>query len=674
MKFNKITEKYWLHDGTDTDRLIDDILYLQDTHIFTAYAAEAEAECFIDLKLDPMKFKWLCARVMSTGWAHSSSQFARFAEQKALREGKGFRRADIHTGIDFKNEKSKDKAKKKSYNSLVGMLEFGPGIQRSADTKQDMIDLIISKDAYTEEEKKSILDYCEEDVRDLPAMCKWFVETNVAQYAKTSLVYEKQDYLSLLVNQSRFCAISARYKRNGIPLDTEMIKKVDSAKDGILNRIRELANNNLPASRKFYVEEFSSKSAEKYYGLLAEGKQEEADKIASKLVKIERKITLCKENVNKFIEENNFAHMWPKTSKSKEEKPTYKTDEDTLKDLQHLHPKISDLRQAIKTTNALKMFSTGSFYEHVDLVRATQHPYWGIFGTLTSRNAATAKSFIMAQASWCRAIMRAKKGHSIVSLDFTAQEVYIAACISGDDNMLQAYLSGDPYLAFGKQAKFIKQTETKESAGTLRTIAKTVVLGILFGMGPKMTAFRCNITLKEAQYYHHMHEVTYRKYHEWKRTRVKNHEINNVSVLSDGFLIFDNRAHKDTDKYKKGQQFSLTTVNSGIQGEGAVIMRDTTDMCIQQNVPVIYTLHDEIASHVLDRYVERVSEIMKECAIKATSKIFPGRPPIRVDISITSHDELYVEDKAIPALKSLQEYLDIRWVEENHGKGKFIRI
>ena len=49
--------------------------------------------------------------------------------------------------------------------------------------------------------------------------------------------------------------------------------------------------------------------------------------------------------------------------------------------------------------------------------------------------------------------------------------------------MIAAYNSGDPYLAFAKQAGAVPEDATKESHAAERELFKTCVLGVQYGMG-----------------------------------------------------------------------------------------------------------------------------------------------------------------------------------------------
>ena len=68
------------------------------------------------------------------------------------------------------------------------------------------------------------------------------------------------------------------------------------------------------------------------------------------------------------------------------------------------------------------------------------------------------------------------------SIDYGSEEFLIAALLSQDKAMLNAYSSGDVYLWFGKKSGGIPKDATKESHKTLRDKYKATTLAIQFGM------------------------------------------------------------------------------------------------------------------------------------------------------------------------------------------------
>src|SRR5262249_6482488 len=74
------------------------------------------------------------------------------------------------------------------------------------------------------------------------------------------------------------------------------------------------------------------------------------------------------------------------------------------------------------------------------------------FQSRTGRNQPSNSKYIFGPAVWLRGLIQPGPGQAVAYIDWEQQEFGIAAALSGDPAMREAYLSGDPYLAFAKQA------------------------------------------------------------------------------------------------------------------------------------------------------------------------------------------------------------------------------
>ena len=61
-----------------------------------------------------------------------------------------------------------------------------------------------------------------------------------------------------------------------------------------------------------------------------------------------------------------------------------------------------------------------------------------------------------------RGLIKPPPGYGVAYVDWKQQEFGIAAALSRDTAMQAAYQSGDPYLAFAKQAGAVPEHATKE--------------------------------------------------------------------------------------------------------------------------------------------------------------------------------------------------------------------
>lgn len=112
------------------------------------------------------------------------------------------------------------------------------------------------------------------------------------------------------------------------------------------------------------------------------------------------------------------------------------------------------------------------------------------FSSITGRNQPSTTKFVFGLSKWLRGLIQPSPGMAIAYIDWSQQEFGIAAALSQDKNMLAAYLSGDPYLAFAKQAGAVPQNATKHSHPNERNQYKQCVLATQYGMGAESLAGR----------------------------------------------------------------------------------------------------------------------------------------------------------------------------------------
>jgi hypothetical protein len=91
------------------------------------------------------------------------------------------------------------------------------------------------------------------------------------------------------------------------------------------------------------------------------------------------------------------------------------------------------------------------------------------FRSTTGRNQPSNAKYIFGCARWLRGLIKPRPGYAVAYIDWKQQEFGIAAALSGDAAMLEAYQSGDPYLTFAKLAGAVPSDATKDTH-TLRSV------------------------------------------------------------------------------------------------------------------------------------------------------------------------------------------------------------
>jgi DNA polymerase I-like protein with 3'-5' exonuclease and polymerase domains len=112
------------------------------------------------------------------------------------------------------------------------------------------------------------------------------------------------------------------------------------------------------------------------------------------------------------------------------------------------------------------------------------------FRASTSRNQPSNSKFIFGAASWLRGLIRPEERRGLAHHDWSQQEFGIAAALSRDPAMMEAYQSGDPYLAFAKQARAVPESATRATHASVRDQFKACALAVQYGMGADSLALR----------------------------------------------------------------------------------------------------------------------------------------------------------------------------------------
>src|SRR5262245_61999997 len=164
----------------------------------------------------------------------------------------------------------------------------------------------------------------------------------------------------------------------------------------------------------------------------------------------------------------------------------------TFREMAARYPFIEPLRELRYSLSKLKLndLQVGSDGRNRALL--------GAYGTKTARNAPSNSKFVFGPAKWIRFLISPPPGLALCHRDFCQQEVRIAAVVSGDVALLQACESGDVYLGIAQQLGFVRESMSAVELKAVRTLFKTVVLGIQYGLGAPSLAVRTGISLFEA--------------------------------------------------------------------------------------------------------------------------------------------------------------------------------
>jgi DNA polymerase-1 len=255
------------------------------------------------------------------------------------------------------------------------------------------------------------------------------------------------------------------------------------------------------------------------------------------------------------------------------------------------------------------------------------------FRSRTGRNQPSNSKSIWGPSVWLRGLIKPPPGYGIAYVDWSQQEFGIAAALSGDTAMQDAYHSGDPYLAFAKQAGLVPQDATKATHGPQRELCKQCVLATQYGMEAESLAARIGQLPIVARNLLLAHHETYRAFWRWSDTAV------DYAMLSGSLhTAFGWRVHVN----EKANPRSLR--NFPMQGNGAEMLRLACCFAIESGIEICAPVHDAVLICApIDRLKSDV-ERMKACMVRASAIVLGGFE-LRADATLTRHPDRYMDPR-----------------------------
>ena len=229
------------------------------------------------------------------------------------------------------------------------------------------------------------------------------------------------------------------------------------------------------------------------------------------------------------------------------------------------------------------------------------------FRSRTGRNQPSNSKFIFGPSVWLRGLIRPQPGWGLAYVDWGQQEFGIAAALSGDTAMMEAYQSGDPYLAFAIQAGAVPKTATKETHETEREQFKQCVLAVQYGMAEASLAARINQPVARARQLLELHHRTYRKFWKWSDGAVDEAVLGGRLWAGFGWQIQTRNEINDR---------SLR--NFPMQANGAEMLRIASILLTEAGIRVCAPVHDALLIEAplseLDQAIVTTKSLMQEAS------------------------------------------------------------
>lgn len=347
--------------------------------------------------------------------------------------------------------------KSEGRDSLLGALAFRGLAHIDADEKTEMRQLMLSEeDDLSPENEARGIDYCRSDVVGTEALFRYMYEREQIDWPRA-------------LWRGRYAIAAARMERVGVPMDVPLHRRL---------------SENWPRLR---------------HELIAD--------VNHTFRVFDEHDVFKRELLEALVVELNLA--WPKLPSG-----VLATDSDTFDEMARFHSELRPLYEVRSSLGETRLtgLSIGPDGRNRCLL--------SIFGTITGRNTPSPSAFVFGPARWMRGLIKPPDGFGVCYADWCSQELAISGALSGDERMIAAALSGDPYIAFARNAGLVPPDASKDTHPEIREICKTIVLGINYGMGPESMAVRAGITRAEARNLLSLHRYTYKKFWQWAESTI----------------------------------------------------------------------------------------------------------------------------------------------------------
>ena len=307
-------------------------------------------------------------------------------------------------------------------------------------------------------------------------------------------------------------------------------------------------------------------------------------------------------------------------------------DDDTFRSQARAYPVISPLRELRHSLGQLRLneLSIGPDGRNRTLLST--------FRAKTGRNQPSNSRFIFGPSVWIRYLIKPAPGRAIAYIDWSSQEIAIAGALSGDNALWEAYASGDPYIAFAKQAGLVPADATKKSHLEIRNACKAIVLGVNYGMGPESIASQSGIHVHRARELLRLHRDTYRVFWRWAEENV-----DRVLLGMPLETVFGWRIH-----FPPGCQADIngrSILNWPMQSHGAEMMRLGLSMAVEAGFMICAPIHDALMLEAPIDQIEEQAQAVAEIMAQASEIVLGPGKRCRSDIKIVRYPDRF-EDEA----------------------------
>lgn len=310
--------------------------------------------------------------------------------------------------------------------------------------------------------------------------------------------------------------------------------------------------------------------------------------------------------------------------------------EGTLQRIEHPFARI--LLKYREVDKQLAAFGS-SFLGLINPITCRVHPSFNTYGAATGRFSSSEPNVQqIPRDSDFRSCFMARPGYKIITADFSNIEAKIAAELSGEDTLIQAFLNKTDLhkLAASKVFNVSVDKVTSEQ----RSIGKTLNFSSMYGAGPTKISFVLETTVERASQILDAYWKGYPKLRKWLsitgREAVDRGYAINLSgrkrffrALPYGLDPKDLRKLRGSQE-RQGANFAIQSLNADMAKRALI---GTYRALEGYDARIINTVHDEIGIEAREDIAEEVKDILVTQMV-AAGELYIERMPVTVDAHV----------------------------------------
>jgi hypothetical protein len=304
-----------------------------------------------------------------------------------------------------------------------------------------------------------------------------------------------------------------------------------------------------------------------------------------------------------FLQHHKRLARWPRTPTNR-----LSTTDETFEAMNEEWPLAGELHRFRIFLDKLKTFDLPIGTDgrnRVDL--------WA-FGQLASRNnTAKGGGFIFAQHSVFRHLIAPPKGRALIAVDWSAQELRIAAYLSRDPKLIAIVESGrDPYIELAITVGLAPSGDDEKTNPEARAIGKIIQLAMLYGAGPGLIASATGMTINQARAFLKKQREVFHVFFSWSDRKARRAVACKPLSTKLGWTLRFRAETSTRSPERTGRNFC-------VQGTGADLMRLVMIRLTEAGKAVCAAIHDgfliECADIEVETTLEFVMATMDESAV-----------------------------------------------------------